>query len=49
MKEKIMKILMDCDRFKEGILSHPDMAPSSNIKTIAEYLTKQLLNMGVLK
>lgn len=49
MKEQIISLIMECDRTKEGVLSHPGMKSSCSIETIAEYLSKQLLNMGVLK
>jgi len=44
MKDKIISLLIDCDKMNEGVCSSPQMAPSCSIEIIAQYMANHLQN-----
>lgn len=42
MKDTIITLLIDCDKKNVGVCSSPQMAPSSSIETIAQYIANYL-------
>ena len=45
MKEKIISLLIECDKKNEMVLSDKSMSPSSSIEEIADFFEKRLLEI----
>lgn len=42
MKEFLINLLIQCDMYNADVLSHAQMAPSSSIEEIADYISKNI-------
>lgn len=44
MKDKLIELIIACDKELHGIATHKSMCPSSSIEEIAEYMSKNISN-----